>query len=68
MQGQYERKEERPYDYCRILLIRITPCKNDMKKRQVTVRLLQNPFDKDYPMQERHEEKTGDRTIIAESF
>jgi len=32
MQGQYERKEKRPYDYCRILLIRITPCKNATKK------------------------------------
>jgi len=32
MQGQYEWKEERPYDYCIILLIRINRCKKDMKK------------------------------------
>jgi len=32
MQGRYERKEERPYDYCIILLIRINRCKNNMKK------------------------------------
>jgi len=32
MQGGYERKEERPYGYCIILLIRINRCKNDMKK------------------------------------
>ena len=34
VQGQYERKEERPYNYCRILLIRITPCKNNRKKEK----------------------------------
>jgi len=34
MQGRYERKEERPYDYCIILLIRITPCKNDTKNNK----------------------------------
>jgi len=33
MQGQYERKEERPYDYCRILL-RINQCKNNTKKHE----------------------------------
>jgi len=47
---------------------RVLDARTIRTERRATVRLLQNPFDKDYPMQEQHKERQTTVRLLHNPF